>query len=238
MKKNTSNEPVYITIFSELRDQIVNGSLPPGSILPSENELCLKYSTTRETARKGLKQLEQEGLIYSKPRRGYFVNYPQHDEFSLAFPKNLNQSDSRFKDIKIILPEKEIRDALQVPENHKVIALFRANYTDNTLYGIEIKYIPYDKGHPSVEKEIDFAVFPEAASAKSTSFSYYTQISVKAVTAPDDILPLLDGRRDEPLLLISRTFITQSGVRIGYSKEYLRAPYGELHGISGYVQNK
>ena len=37
---------------------------------------------------------------------------------------------------------------------------------------------------------------------------------------------------------VSKIFITQNGQRLAYSKQYLRAPYGELHGISGYVQEK
>ena len=67
MKTNPEHTPVYLTIFSELRDQIVNGSFAPGQIIPSENELCSRYNTTRETVRKGLKQLEQDGLIFPVP---------------------------------------------------------------------------------------------------------------------------------------------------------------------------
>lgn len=81
-------------------------------------------------------------------------------------------------------------------------------------------------------------MFPEAARAKSTSFSYYTELKVKAVTAPDDIRSMLECEEQEPLLMITKTFITQTGQRLAYSKQYLRSPYGELRGISGYVQEK
>lgn len=238
MKHNAANTPVYLTIFSDLRDQIVNGTLAPGHIIPSENELCSRYGTTRETVRKGLKQLEQDGLISSQPRRGYFVNYPRHDEFSLSLTEAVRQSTGRYKDIRIMSPGRELQEALQIPAAQKVIALFRGDYLENKIFGLEVKYLPYGKGMPSIEKELDFAVFPEAARAKSTSFSYYTDMTVKAVTAPEEIRTMLECDENEPLLMIVKTFITQDGKRLAYSKQYLRAPYGELYGSSGYIQEK
>ena len=238
MKTNPEHTPVYLTIFSELRDQIVNGSFAPGQIIPSENELCSRYNTTRETVRKGLKQLEQDGLIFSRPRRGYFVNYPQHDEFILSLPESIQTSTGKYKDIRIMSPGKELQEALQIPASQKVIALFRGDYSEKGIFGLEVKYLPYGKGMPSIEKELDFAVFPEAARAKTTSFNYYTEMTVRAVHAPSDIRHMLECEETEPLLMISKIFITQNGQRPAYSKQYLRAPYGELHGISGYVQEK
>lgn len=236
MKDKTTNTPVYVTIFSEIRDKIVNGFLAPGQILPSENELCARYGASRETVRKGLKHLEQEGLIYSLPRRGYFVNKPRHDEFTLTFPQNITRGEVRFKDIRILCPTEEIRKALRLPEDRKVIAFYRANYLDHHQFGLEIKYIPYDKGLPSIEDEINFAVFPEAANAKTPSFSYYTELIVQAVTATEELIPLMQCEKGAPLLLLKRVYITQAGERIGYSKHYLESAYGELRGVSGYVQ--
>ncbi len=236
MKNNTNSNPVYFTIFSEIRDKIVNGFLAPGQILPSENDLCARYGASRETVRKGLKQLEREGLVYSLPRRGYFVNKPRHDEFTLTFPQNINQGEVQFKDIRILQPTDEIREALRLPAGRKVIAFYRANYLNGQQFGLEIKYIPYDKGLPSIEDEINFAVFPEAANAKTPSFSYYTELVVSAVTSTEALLPLWDCEPGSPLLLLKRIFITQAGQRIGYSKHYLNAAYGELRGVSGYVQ--
>lgn len=238
MKKKSENTPVYMAIFSALCEQIVNGTLAPGEILPSENELCTQYSTTRETVRKGLKRLEEEGLIFSRPRRGYFVSSPQHNEFTMKLPDHIFQGTSRFKDIRIMNPSPEIQEALQISPGQKVIAVFRGTYVQNEQIGIEVKYLPYTKGLPSIESEINFAVFPDAAYAKTASFSYYTQLDIQAVTAPDEIQAMLGCEPGEALLLVIRRQITQDGIHMGYSKQYLRSAYGELHGVSGYVRNK
>ena len=63
MKNTAKSTPIYLKVCSDYREKIVKGELLPGTMLPSENELCSIYSLSRETIRKGLKELEQEGLI-------------------------------------------------------------------------------------------------------------------------------------------------------------------------------
>ena len=75
------------------------------------------------------------------------------------------------------------------------------------------------------------------AAAKVTPFDFYTKMEVRAVSARGDVAEALECGTDEPLLLIIRRFIQQDGTRIGYSKHYVRQPYGKLQGISGYRQN-
>lgn len=233
-----TNNPVYLAIYSHLRDQIIDGTLSPGQILPSENELCRTFSTTRETVRRGLQLLTQEGLIYSRPKRGYFVSEPKNNDISLTLGPKITESVSIFKDIRLIHPDAELQDALQVPADQRIIALYRGSYHEQKQIGLEIKYTPYGKGIPSIENEIHYAVFPEAADAKTDSFSYYTQLEITAVTPTSEILAFLDCKESDPLLLIRRLFITQDGRRIGYSKEYLKQPSCCLSGYSGYVQNR
>ena len=70
MPKATKKRPLYSIIYKQLRSKILNGSFRPGEMLPSENNLCSEFHASRETVRKGLKELEAEGLIYSKPKIG------------------------------------------------------------------------------------------------------------------------------------------------------------------------
>lgn len=56
--------PAYMKIAGILRRQIIHGELNPGDILPSENSLCETYGVSRDTARKGLLKLENDGLIF------------------------------------------------------------------------------------------------------------------------------------------------------------------------------
>lgn len=235
MKRNNEDtRPSYEIIYSALREKIFGGELNPGDILPSENALCDQFSVSRETARKALKQLENEGLVRSVPQRGYFVNNPQHDEFTLTFSEEHKNCWSKYRDVKGILPDEEIQEALKVAPDTKVIEFSRITYDGDFPIALDIKYMPYDRAYPSVESEISYAVFPEIAAAKVKPFDLYTDMEVSAVSAKGDIADALECAEGEPLLQIARWFMQQNGHRIAYSKHYTRQPYGKLHGTSGY----
>ncbi|MGW4469723.1 GntR family transcriptional regulator [Nonomuraea sp. NPDC004354] len=68
---------VYIQIADRLRERIVAGEYPAGSALPSEAELCAEFGVARNTARRGLAVLEDEGLIVTIPSKGRVVSGAQ-----------------------------------------------------------------------------------------------------------------------------------------------------------------
>jgi GntR family transcriptional regulator len=60
-------------IAADLRESILSGELPPGSLLPSERELISRYKTTKSTASKAVALLQAEGLVTTEFGRGTFV---------------------------------------------------------------------------------------------------------------------------------------------------------------------
>ncbi len=68
MAKPSSGQPKYLQIAGELRNAITTGEYAPGARLPGENDLMVTYQVARETARKALAQLINEGI--ATPRRG------------------------------------------------------------------------------------------------------------------------------------------------------------------------
>lgn len=60
-------------IHSELRGEIVNRSIPPGTNL-SENSLAKKWNVSRTPIREVLRRLESEGLVASSRYKGFVVD--------------------------------------------------------------------------------------------------------------------------------------------------------------------
>lgn len=69
-RENLDSERV---VLEHLRDQIVSGSLKPGTKLPSERVLGQTLGVSRGYVRKALAKLEHYGLIRTLPQRGTIV---------------------------------------------------------------------------------------------------------------------------------------------------------------------
>ena len=238
MRDNSERTPVYQTISGELAELIYGGDLTPGDLLPSEYELCSRYGASRETVRKALKELEIKGLVYSRPRRGYFVCNPHHNEFVVSFSELGKDSTSKYRDISVMAPEPDVAEHMALPPASRVIRIARVSYRDGIPVSFDLKFLPYDKGYPSIESEIHYAMFPEIAEAKATAFDFHTEFEVRAVAADAKTAEALQCSDGEPLLLVCRNFITRDGRHIGYGMHYMRQPYSTLRGVSGYTQEE
>ncbi|MFI6790921.1 GntR family transcriptional regulator [Nonomuraea sp. NPDC050383] len=64
---------VYPQVADRLRERIVSGEFPPGSVLPSETALGRFFGVARNTVRRGLAMLEGEGLLVTVPSKGRVV---------------------------------------------------------------------------------------------------------------------------------------------------------------------
>lgn len=65
--------PVYRQLAAILREKIQSGEYPPGRAIPSENRLMQEYGLARETVRKAIGVLADEGLVQAVQGRGVYV---------------------------------------------------------------------------------------------------------------------------------------------------------------------
>lgn len=65
--------PVYQQLAAILRARIQSGELPAGRVLPSEATLMQQFGIARETARKGVRVLRDEGIVHIVQGRGAYV---------------------------------------------------------------------------------------------------------------------------------------------------------------------
>ena len=63
----------YVQVFNYVHDRIVNGQLKLGDRIPSETVLARKFTTTRVTVAKALRQLAHAGFLDRRQGSGSFV---------------------------------------------------------------------------------------------------------------------------------------------------------------------
>jgi DNA-binding GntR family transcriptional regulator len=76
----------YKDITVALRTRITNGVFPPGSALPSESTLCAQFNVSRNTMRRALAQLADEGMVAVRPGRDRVV-VPPGDSAAPSVPQ-------------------------------------------------------------------------------------------------------------------------------------------------------
>ncbi|MFI7448178.1 GntR family transcriptional regulator [Nonomuraea sp. NPDC049714] len=67
------NAYVWAQIRDELKARIARGTYRSGQVLPSETTLVEEFGVARNTVRKAIKALREEGLITTVPHLGSFV---------------------------------------------------------------------------------------------------------------------------------------------------------------------
>jgi GntR family transcriptional regulator len=68
-----SNDPVYLRVLEDLRDQIRGGTLAPGARVPSRNGIIARYGVGETAAKHALQVLAAEGLIEARAGSGSYV---------------------------------------------------------------------------------------------------------------------------------------------------------------------
>lgn len=73
MARHQDSRPRHQQIAAEIRAQIMAGELPPGTQLPSTQQLVIQYATANATIQRALKLLKDEGFLESRVGIGVYV---------------------------------------------------------------------------------------------------------------------------------------------------------------------
>lgn len=70
---NTGGQPIYEQIYTQIRRQILSGSLVPGEALPSIRALAKDLRISVITTKRAYDELEAGGFVYTVAGKGCFV---------------------------------------------------------------------------------------------------------------------------------------------------------------------
>jgi DNA-binding GntR family transcriptional regulator len=87
--------PKYEQIAQDIRDQIADGRLKPGQMVPSSRTLAYEWRVSRPTAADALERLKKDGLVASRPGSGTFV-LPPHAQTHQDARRNAAAIDVSF----------------------------------------------------------------------------------------------------------------------------------------------
>ncbi|MEH7220488.1 GntR family transcriptional regulator [Bacillus toyonensis] len=147
--QNESLIPLYHQLIERLKDSIEKGHWTLGDKIPSENQLMEQFGVSRNTVKKAIEELVQEGILYRIQGKGTFVAKPKLQQSLMGFysfskvlkEKGMNPKDIILK-IEEVKPNAKIKEALQLSENVNVIEMKRLRCAEDEPYILESSFIP------------------------------------------------------------------------------------------------
>ncbi|MFJ3436464.1 GntR family transcriptional regulator [Streptomyces cyaneofuscatus] len=151
--------PMYQQIADALREQITSGKLEPDAKLPTEAELREQYGVSRETVRKSLALLVNEGLVVSARPQGHFVRRrrpmvfrpqaefrkrpcsPEMDAFTTEYAAEGREPRQEIE-VAIVEPPDEVSKRLRLEPGELVAVRKRVRYLDGEPFNINDSYFP------------------------------------------------------------------------------------------------
>ncbi len=230
--------PTYTRIANDIRTSILSGHISPENALPTENDLAKRYETSRVTVRKALNILCNENLIFSHQGKGYFVLKPEYNNYSMYFDLTQPDLEIRYDKMTVMDAPEDVRTILGLPEGRLVILLQLTLCRAGLPVACEDKYLVYNKGIPSIESVIHYADFQDMVDERLLSHQLHCSLHVYPALPDEAHARLLRCGMDEPLLVVTRTIISDRGSTVGYGLAYLRGEYGGLSAFSGYSSAK
>lgn len=71
---NNSEEPIYLQIVNQIKQQILMGEIKENEMLPSMRALAKDLGISFITTKRSYEELERQGLINTVPGKGCFVS--------------------------------------------------------------------------------------------------------------------------------------------------------------------
>lgn len=93
---NKSGVPIYEQIYSQIKSQIIGGSLKENEMLPSIRGLAKDLRISFITTKRAYEELEKEGFLYTLPGKGCYVA-PKNVE--LLREENLKKIEEHMEEI-------------------------------------------------------------------------------------------------------------------------------------------
>jgi GntR family transcriptional regulator len=118
---NSSGEPIYEQISSQLKNLIFNGELLEGESLPSIRSLAKDLKISVITTKRAYEELENEGFIYTLPGKGSYVSAQNMEILREKKIKIIEDKLSEAVDASklIELPIETLKEMLDILYNNK-----------------------------------------------------------------------------------------------------------------------
>jgi GntR family transcriptional regulator len=227
------NRPEHSTLTDRtamaLSEAIRRGDYPPGSQLPSENELCEFMAVSRTTLRDAMRKLQDQGLVTRKRGLGTFTSdrtilKDLSKNFGITEMILLAGLEPGTADAKVGIgtAEGEIADRLQLEPGAQVVRVERLRTANGqpVVWSIDVASLSiFGEQDPDLEALESISIYEYVKEALQRRIVRGVA-SLKPVMPSRLVAELLNIGAKEPILLITQVDYDETDRPLLFSVEY------------------
>ncbi|WP_043284039.1 GntR family transcriptional regulator [Paraburkholderia oxyphila] len=202
--------PLHRQMFLVLRERIIAGEYPAGSLIPKEEDLCTMFGVSRITVRRTLADLEAQGFVQRRQGLGTFVpaDLPvPRQAATLGYVDALHKTalETRVEVIGVKLEAVPalVAAQLQLEPQAQAIHAVRLRKSGNTVLMVSDAWVPERYSKWVTAASLKKQALYEILMSQGVAFGRVIQ-EVTAVSATPTLAQWLDVEVGMPLMRVTR----------------------------------
>jgi GntR family transcriptional regulator len=221
--------PRYYQLKEIIRERIRSSEWSPGSLIPSERELCERYGISRMTARQSITELVNEGLLYREQGKGTYVGRPKIAQQLLrltGFTEDMRAREQR-PGAKVLTAEmwpadEATAERLRIKVGQPVYRLRRLRLADSEPLAVETSCISFMGCERLLEKDLERDSLYGLLEIVYDMPPMEAEQELEADLARDEEAGLLEVEVGSPILRTRRVTATRRNQPIEYATSIYR----------------
>ena len=230
MARDEKAKPLYQIVVESILDQVNSGQLESNQRLPSESELCQIYSVGRNTIRRAISALVNDGVLRTVPGVGTFVvdtRLEKTAEYLFGFSQEMQflgkKVTSRVLEATIIPADPFLSRRLQIQLGAEVVFLNRVRMMNGEPVAIERSYLPHDLCPGILAYDFSTSSLYETLSTVYDKRPDHAEQVIEASLATPEVSQLLELTPPAVVFVFRRETKMASGQVVEYVDSELRA---------------
>ena len=225
-KASSEQIPAYQRIQRSILDEIGQGRLRPGDMVPSERELSRTFEVSLMTARHALEVLSRQGIVERRRGAGTFVAPPTIHYNQLLSTHELLGGRGLEVRTKVVCarevePQPEIASRLKVPPDTRLLKLERLRLVGAAPLALETSFLPSEE-FADLKSLRSGSLFAALENEHGLEIAYADE-EVDAATADPRVAQFLEIAEGAPVLHIRQVIYAKTGRPILYAFGYYRS---------------
>ncbi len=221
--------PLYAQVEAVLASEIADGTLSPGTQLPTENDLTERFGVSRPTVRKAVQNLVSRGLVEIQRGKGTYVTRPKMTQELTTlsgFVEDMQalgrHPTARLLDKQLVAADKTVAHQLALPAGSLVVRIRRVRLADGEPVSFDETYLLREVGEKVVTNDLEVEPIFTLLETKYDMPLVEAEYRLEAVAAQPDVAEALGVEPGSPLFRIERTSYCAGNNPVDYEQLYYR----------------